>query len=446
MPGVFSNYCGVGPFQSGPARHALDELCRIHDEDYAEIIATHGYKAAYWHFNDADKKFLDGLKSLGQSSGIGESALRLVSQRFFELKNSFSGRSHSEIESVTNMPKTSRQKRLREIRDLNPLGTSSHTKYRDTGTGRQRTDNHPGLGNPGEYVVTDNGRQRTTGYSELDRYIDVMSNGSVRNSSSNVNMDSNNENNEAESARAFASSSSSGGGSKGRGETKLTPLPNHITFHWPEVFTTKLPIVHWESTQYADLADSTAAYDFVIATNNPLDFSPTLSGTNNVLGWTKFSSIYRYYCVVGMEYRVIYSIQNPQIGATSGPDFEVFMYKYGAVTLPSHSLSPWRLRSLPDVQARRLEFTRNVRDEAVFEGFLTHDDWPHEIDQDATDNRWTAVANAPARTQNIRFMPRRDLFSSIAANHTVNDILTRKVELVYHVQFKQLVDTEKYVY
>ncbi|MCG0276764.1 MAG: hypothetical protein L5655_11555 [Thermosediminibacteraceae bacterium] len=82
--GWFSNYCGLGGY--GIPQHAVDEICKQHDDDY-DHIQKQG-KNPYLSFNWADEKMLNALRSVSPQSKR-EYILKHVSQNLWRAKWQF---------------------------------------------------------------------------------------------------------------------------------------------------------------------------------------------------------------------------------------------------------------------------------------------------------------------------------------------------------------------
>ena len=92
--GLFSSYCGLGG--AGIPQHAVDQLCKIHDAEYENLMQK-GINP-YRQFNKADREFLRGLKRIVPKS-TSESVLKKAAQFFFRIKEQLSTKKDEEFET-----------------------------------------------------------------------------------------------------------------------------------------------------------------------------------------------------------------------------------------------------------------------------------------------------------------------------------------------------------
>ena len=102
---LFSEYCGLG-HSSGPPRHETDNLCRIHDDAYQEMIDRG--ENPYTTFNEADRAFLEALDKIAPKSGR-EAIIGQVAKGVFNFKSAITG---TPLEARKGDPK---MKRGREV-------------------------------------------------------------------------------------------------------------------------------------------------------------------------------------------------------------------------------------------------------------------------------------------------------------------------------------------
>lgn len=133
---LFSEYCGLGE-SSGEAWHYVDQLCRVHDDAYQEILDAGG--DPYTHWNYADDDFMYGLQQVQRyHGGIREAIAALGGMSTFKLKRLFSALSQrEEIDrpSLSNLPK-------QEEEDMMTSRAEGSPRMEGAGAKRKRTEEH----------------------------------------------------------------------------------------------------------------------------------------------------------------------------------------------------------------------------------------------------------------------------------------------------------------
>ena len=110
--GIFSNYCGLGG--SGPTKHAVDKLCKIHDEAYGKLQAKGINPYITW--NQADAQFLAGLKRLQHGDeGLQEFIVHMVGSGWFKAKRLLL----TAMGKEAHIPKENEKKRKADEEDIN---------------------------------------------------------------------------------------------------------------------------------------------------------------------------------------------------------------------------------------------------------------------------------------------------------------------------------------
>lgn len=237
---------------------------------------------------------------------------------------------------------------------------------------------------------------------------------------------------------------SSSGSSFGH-ETKLTPLPNHIAIGEPEVTTTKLRFFTQHETNYTSGTTNDDSQDWTFSVNNIQDvLGGIFAGVQTPRAYTHFTSIYEYFSVVGVEYHIKYYLWNFRPGissrvatAVNESSWDICYRDYGQVGLASYAVTRVDLLQDPQMKHIYLPFRSDTETTGRIDGFLSHEDFVHnirEIKQDANQVRWTKVGATPALVHNMRIMPRR--FTPVTVPGS--EYVVCDIELIYTVQFKEL--------
>lgn len=224
----------------------------------------------------------------------------------------------------------------------------------------------------------------------------------------------------------------------GKGEnTKIVPLPRHVAYGLPEVFTTKLKYNN-DSFEGLPLTVNSTAADLQIRINSIFDILYTANA--DVPQWrNQFCTFYDFYTVIGLEWK--FTFQCGELGPT---DIDILWNTYGS-QVPTggfggsaeYLLADPRMNVVSDVNTYE-------RSPVVIGGYLSHLDFSkhiNEIQQDGNDKVWTATNTYPDLVHFLRIMPRRReaLTGPVATS-------MYRLELTYLVQFRQLKTAYKFAF
>lgn len=384
-------YKYLGPGNSldlGEPTNANDAVARLHDLAYDAYLKTG--KNPYVYFSNADRDFLHNL----QPDGIAT----WFAQKVFQIKEKISP-SLSELTPSTQMPTGN----LRNKRKFHELEIDA------SGQNVENIWKKPSLGN-------------LRGTTNMDTEEAPMAKaGGV-------------------ATMAVAASGASTGFGKGS-ETKITPLPKHVTMGMPDYFTTKHT---WYNNGFITLTTTSldsAANDIIIRINSIYDIFRTSDGASiQQPKWRDhFAAMYDYYAVISMEWRCV--LQNHAAGtAPAGTEYDILYRTYGDVQ-PTFVADTQFLRNDPNIKVAHLGYDVNHKKMTTIGGYLTHADYAgnlHEINQDGQDVIWTAKGTDPLLKHDLHIMPRRKF------NATANDRIWHEIELIYTVQWKQQNATYKF--
>lgn len=123
--GWFSNYCGLGGY--GIPQHAVDEICKTHDEDYDHILKQG--KNPYMSFNWADEKMLNALRSVAPASKR-EFILKHTAQNLWRAKWAFLSNDESLSKKTDSAQATIGPRTPDRKRPVAPLISPVHKKMR----------------------------------------------------------------------------------------------------------------------------------------------------------------------------------------------------------------------------------------------------------------------------------------------------------------------------
>lgn len=219
--------------------------------------------------------------------------------------------------------------------------------------------------------------------------------------------------------------------SKGH-ETKVIPIPQHITFGLPGFTTTKLMYRSWSIIDWGDNTtniDTTQDIKFRMNSIYDVDYN-----TNAPLWRDYFVARYNYYTVLGCEYKIKYKNLNTT-------DWTICYRTYGA-EVPGFATHHSTLKTDPHMKNVDLPYSDAIQTTTAVTGYASHEDYKaniQEIIQDGNDNIWTAIGGAPALVHDLRIMPRRHAIAG-----EINETMDLEIELVYTVQFKELNSTYRF--
>lgn len=217
--------------------------------------------------------------------------------------------------------------------------------------------------------------------------------------------------------------------SKGE-ETKVIPIPKHITLGNPDFFTTKLIYRTWIDLDFStNLASTYSGLDQKFRMNSIYDVDKVTAGQNQPQWRDFYTTMYNYYTVIGCDYNAKFINENTS-------DWVILHRTYGDILPASFEENQSVLKLDPHLTSTELPASSTMNPQAHISGYISHLDYKsniQEVAQDGNDHIWTAFGADPDLVHDLYIMPRRRRTST-----TNDEILQFEIELVYTVQFKEL--------
>ena len=236
------------------------------------------------------------------------------------------------------------------------------------------------------------------------------------------------------------SASSSSGSNKGQ-ETKITPIPQHVAFGIPKVYTCK----HYYNTYFDfDLtttgvaSETDTGADIAIRLNSIYDVMYNQTGTQQPT-WRSWAATYwEYYTVLGCDVKLRLT-PKPDTTGSATDVYHIFVQDYGQIT-PTFASNYDSLNNDPrmTIIPMNVDSTKGEwQNSATYHKFFTYGDYDklREVVQDASDNIWTAKAADPSLTWVLYAMPRTVGAALQTGGHRK---LRWHVELTCTVQWREL--------
>ena len=239
-------------------------------------------------------------------------------------------------------------------------------------------------------------------------------------------------------AMALRSSASSSSGGKGQ-ETQITPIPSHVAFGIPKVYTCKHYYTTWFDktlTSTGAAAETDTSADLKIRLNSIYDIIANVTGQQQPTWRTWAASYWDYYTVLGVDVKIWFG----SVPGTSElqENYYLCVQDYGAIQ-PTFAAKLDDLNNDPRMTIVLMPYDINKaagQNTAFYHKFFTYGDYDklREVAQDANDNIWTAAGADPSLTWQLVVMPR----TAGAPIQTGNRATRTRVELTYTVQWRQL--------
>lgn len=445
-----SNYCGLGG--SGPVQHALDVLCKKHDEEYQDMIESG--RNPYIRYNNADRRFLNALKRI-KPGGVREMILHKASYAFFRLK----GLVVPDLKTTPHMTNHLRADKIDDISEFTPKDTMARLDILNANK-RQRRDSTSDEASSPE--MRDEGLQSGgVPMLELPSPLDF---GPNKDSASEPTGETGAMDMELDTARV--SSGGSGGNPFGH-ETRPT-LNGKISYGLPNTQTVRLKRTFcFDANQ---LNNTNEIYKMIIRMNTPNDIikfpalpvhtvslkglsqsqwaRPTAQSIPMSSRYFKFyAKMYDYYTVLGTEWKLRIknkddAIANQQVG-------RVLAMYIGTVEppTPQGTVTANTVKDIADITYFKgikrdvlcyPSDTSGEKTVVTIGDYHRHQENIHEIKQDSESKIWTATNASPSYNDNLCLIFAGDTFSAGGVN------LECELSVEYITQFKEI--KEKLVY
>lgn len=245
-------------------------------------------------------------------------------------------------------------------------------------------------------------------------------------------------------AAASRSATSSSAGGKGS-ETQLIPLPQHIAFGIPKVYTCKHNLysnvtIVYTSTGSGSMSDNTN--DIQINLNSIYDCIPTHGSPQPT--WRDWAANYwDKYSVIGCDVNISVTSMYPEQSNGAQTSHWIYFKDYGSITPASTAEDYANLARDPSMHRVLWTYDPNKNtggNRANFSKFYTYADYDklREVVQDSADNIWTDKASDPSLVWRLRVMPRP------LVNQDENRAFVVEVKCVYTVQWRELNATYRF--